>query len=84
MNFSMSRIHLILIYALILVAFTLAGMAFWNTNSEENVEQDSFQVQPIVSYPSFSRDSIRLFTLPTSLDFAGEKVPLDQPDILER
>lgn len=80
----MSRIHLILIYTLIVAAFSLAGLAFWNTNSEENIEQDFVEVQPIVPYSSFSRDSIRLFSLPTSVDFAGEKVPLDQPDVMER
>lgn len=80
----MSRIHLILIYTLLVAAFSLAGLAFWNTNSEENIEQDFVEVQPIVSYSSFSRDSIRLFSLPTSVDFAGEKVPLDQPDVMER
>lgn len=80
----MSRIHLILIYTLVVAAFSLAGLAFWNTNSEENIEQDFVEVQPIVSYSSFSRDSIRLFSLPTSVDFAGEKVPLDQPDVMER
>lgn len=80
----MSRIHLILIYTLLVAAFSLAGLAFWNTNSEENIEQDFVEVQPIVPYSSFSRDSIRLFSLPTSVDFAGEKVPLDQPDVMER
>lgn len=80
----MSRIHLILIYTLVVAAFSLAGLAFWNTNSEENIEQDFVEVQPIVPYSSFSRDSIRLFSLPTSVDFAGEKVPLDQPDVMER
>ena len=80
----MSRIHLILIYTLVVAAFSLAGLAFWNTNSEENIEQDFVEVQPIVSYSSFSRDSIRLFSLPQSVDFAGEKVPLDQPDVMER
>ncbi|AMQ55424.1 lytic transglycosylase domain-containing protein [Algoriphagus sanaruensis] len=80
----MSRIHLILIYTLVVAAFSLAGLAFWNTNSEENIEQDFVEVQPIVSYSSFSRDSIRLFSLPTSVDFAGEMVPLDQPDVMER
>lgn len=80
----MSRFHLILIYTLLVAAFSLAGLAFWNTNSEENIEQDFVEVQPIVSYSSFSRDSIRLFSLPTSVDFAGEKVPLDQPDVMER
>ena len=80
----MSRIHFILIYTLLVAAFSLAGLAFWNTNSEENIEQDFVEVQPIVSYSSFSRDSIRLFSLPTSVDFAGEKVPLDQPDVMER
>lgn len=80
----MSRIHLILIYTLVVAAFSLAGLAFWNTNSEENIEQDFVEVQPIVPYSSFSRDSIRLFSLPQSVDFAGEKVPLDQPDVMER
>lgn len=80
----MSRFHLILIYTLLVAAFSLAGLAFWNTNSEENIEQDFVEVQPIVPYSSFSRDSIRLFSLPQSVDFAGEKVPLDQPDVMER
>ena len=80
----MSRFHLILIYTLVVAAFSLAGLAFWNTNSEQNIEQDFVEVQPIVSYSSFSRDSIRLFSLPTIVDFAGEKVPLDQPDVMER
>ncbi|GMQ25657.1 lytic transglycosylase domain-containing protein [Algoriphagus sp. oki45] len=81
----MSRFHLISLYTFCVVAVFLAAMAYWSKTPEVPSLESSFQEQPLVLYPSSgSRDSIRLFDLPKELSFAGEKVPLEEPDVLER
>lgn len=82
----MRSIHLILIYVLLGIALILAGMAFWESQKQvQAISQPEFSEE---SYPSRSlslaKDSIRLFELPKELDFAGEKVPLEDGDIIER
>ena len=58
-------------------------MAYWSRTPEVPSVESTFQEQPLVLYPSSgSRDSIRLFDLPKELSFAGEKVPLEEPDDL--
>ncbi len=81
----MTRIHLFSIYFLLFVAIGLGAWALLKTPSPQ------VSVEPLTderSYPvqafTVTRDSIRLFDLPKELDFAGEKVPLEKGDILER
>lgn len=82
----MPKIHLALIYILLVSALTLAALAYWRVPSASPVPAAPFIASETLTVPpqlNF-RDSIRLFDLPKELDFAGEKVPLDRGDILER
>ncbi len=83
----MRAIHLILIYVLLGIALVLGGMAFWKSQNQDQVtNQPEFPI--LEAYPtpplSMARDSIRLFDLPKEVTFAGEKVPLEEQDVLER
>lgn len=49
-------------------------------NFEVQMDERSYPVQGF----TVTRDSIRLFDIPKELDFAGEKVPLENGDIFER
>ncbi len=82
----MSKIHLALIYFLLAICLTLSALAYWRVPSDSPVATPQFiAAEPLSVPPQLNfRDSIRLFELPKELDFAGEKVPLDREDILER
>ncbi|MDN3669013.1 transglycosylase SLT domain-containing protein [Echinicola jeungdonensis] len=77
----MRKYHLIFIYGLIAIQFVLLFILIAQKNGYgglgqkfQNQEGGRISVRPDVS----------LFPLPENLEFAGEEVPLDQPDILER
>lgn len=81
----MSRNHLFSIYFLLLVAIGLGTWALLKSPNPQValtplVDERSYPVQAF----TVTRDSIRLFDLPKDLDFAGEKVPLEKGDIMER
>lgn len=82
----MRSIHLILIYVLLGFALVLGGIAFWKSpNRAQVINQPEFGMAAYPNRPlSMARDSIRLFDLPEEVTFAGEKVPLHEPDVLER
>jgi membrane-bound lytic murein transglycosylase D len=81
----MSRIHLFLIYFLLLISI---GLGAWAILKSPRSSDDSQTLMDERSYPvqafTITRDSIRLFDIPKELDFAGEKVPLEKGDIFER
>lgn len=81
----MSRIHLFLIYFLLLISI---GLGAWAILKSPRSSEDSQTLMDERSYPvqafTITRDSIRLFDMPKELDFAGEKVPLEKGDIFER
>ena len=73
----MTKVHLTLIYALLVLSLSLALFAVFSEN----------QMGAKLGLISFSReqkDSVALFDLPEELSFAGEKVPLEQGDVVER
>ena len=73
----MTKVHLTLIYALLVLCLSLALFAIFSEN----------QMGAKLGLTSFSReqkDSVALFDLPAELSFAGEKVPLEQGDVVER
>lgn len=73
----MTKVHLTLIYALLVLSLSLALFAVFSEN----------QMGAKLGLTSFSReqkDSVALFDLPEELSFAGEKVPLEQGDVVER
>lgn len=73
----MTKVHLTLIYALLVLSLSLALFAVFSEN----------QMGAKLGLTSFSReqkDSVALFDLPAELSFAGEKVPLEQGDVVER
>jgi len=81
-----ARVHLITLYALV---FALAGVIFYsNSNSlpqasrEIVVKNEHGGQEQVYTVPDFLR--VQLFDLPHSVQFAGEVVPVEQPDILER
>jgi membrane-bound lytic murein transglycosylase D len=72
-----TKVHLTLIYALLVLSLSLALFAVFSEN----------QMGAKLGLTSFSReqkDSVALFDLPAELSFAGEKVPLEQGDVVER
>lgn len=80
----MQKIHLVIIYALLGCCLILAGYSVWKSNLQSASEEIFSEDQVLPSRPNPSRDSVRLFDIPTELDFAGEKVPLGTIDVLER
>jgi hypothetical protein len=80
----MSRIHLSLLYLLVIICL---GLSIFNlTKSEKTVE-----TAPIIATEQLMntargslRDSVRIFDLPEELSFAGESVPIAIPDVRER
>jgi membrane-bound lytic murein transglycosylase D len=80
----MSKIHLISLYSLLLCCLCVSGFAFWKSTQYTPVSDVFLPEQPPITQLSLARDSVRLFNLPKELTFAGEKVPLENGDILER
>jgi len=81
----MQKSHLILLYALVLSSLMLAGYSFWKTHTKPIQSEVGFAQEQIEDIKSFRRgDTVRVFELPSQLDFAGERVPLEQGDVLER
>jgi len=81
----MSKLHLYLVYSLLVLSLILAGLSFLKSaEGKSEIEQVQAIPDPFYSGSSFSLDSLRIFELPKDLDFAGERVPLEQLDILER
>lgn len=73
----MTKVHLTLIYVLLFLCLSLSLFAVFSEN----------QMGGKLGLTSFSReqkDSVALFELPAELSFAGEKVPLEQADVVER
>ncbi|UZD21337.1 transglycosylase SLT domain-containing protein [Algoriphagus halophytocola] len=75
-----------LLYFLVFVALGMSAYALWK--SPETAEQslpETADVALLKTMPNPGKDdSLRLFDLPEELTFAGEKVPLDVPDVKER
>jgi len=80
----MGKIHLIFIYTLLACCLILAGYSAWISSSEATSNDFIQEEKILISRPNPSRDSVRLFDIPSKLDFAGEKVPLEVGDVLER
>jgi membrane-bound lytic murein transglycosylase D len=80
----MSKIHFIAIYILLSFSLIMAVFAVWKSQQPIAEEKVYLAEPPPITQLSFSRDSIRLFDLPKELTFAGEKVPLEEPEIMER
>jgi membrane-bound lytic murein transglycosylase D len=80
----MSKSHFIAIYILLSLSLTLAVFAVWKSHQPAEEEKVYLSEPPPITQLSFTRDSIRLFDLPKELTFAGEKVPLEDPEIMER
>lgn len=81
----MSKYHLATLYCLLFASIGMATYAIFKTpNSPNPISNFIAGVGMLESMPRPSRDSLRLFDLPTELTFAGEKVPLEIPDVKER
>lgn len=74
-----------MIYFLLVISIGLGAWAIMKSpNSQGNFEvQMDERSYPVQGF-TVTRDSIRLFDIPKELDFAGEKVPLENGDIFER
>jgi len=75
----MSKVHLLLLYTLLGLSLALAIFATINSTNRIFDGQLDFS-----SSPRGGKDSVALFDLPAELSFAGEKVPLEQEDVVER
>lgn len=79
----MNRFHFNALYGLIAICMAMLGYLLW--------KQSHPSVQPSTGFPISSQgfspiplDSVRIFPIPENLTFAGEPVPLEHQDILER
>lgn len=75
----MSKVHLTLIYALLALSLGLGIFVAINPNERVFAGKLNF-----LSSPRGAKDTVALFDLPAELSFAGEPVPLDKGDVLER
>ncbi len=75
----MSKVHLTLIYALLALSLGLGIFVAINPNERMIAGKLNF-----LSSPRGAKDTVALFDLPAELSFAGEPVPLDKGDVLER
>ncbi|MEN2282895.1 lytic transglycosylase domain-containing protein [Algoriphagus sp. SE2] len=81
----MSKYNLLTLYFLLFVSIGMASYAIFKTpNSINPISNSIAGVGMLESMPRPSRDSLMLFDLPAELSFAGEKVPLEIPDVKER
>lgn len=81
----MSKYHLVTLYFLLFVCLGMGSYAIFKTpNSSNPISNSIAGVGMLESMPRPSRDSLMLFDIPTDLTFAGEKVPLEIPDVKER
>ncbi|WP_296698110.1 lytic transglycosylase domain-containing protein [Algoriphagus sp.] len=81
----MSKYNLLTLYFLLFVCIGMASYAIFKTpNSPNSISNSIAGVGMLESMPRPSRDSLMLFDLPNELTFAGEKVPLEIPDVKER
>jgi membrane-bound lytic murein transglycosylase D len=81
----MRNSHLFIFYILLFSSLSLAGYAVWKIHQTPEKSAGSFPKEQIEALKSINHgDSIRIFELPDQLDFAGERVPLEEGDVLER
>ena len=79
----MQKTHFAILYFLITGCLTLTLFTFLRTNPTEPIPNSTEEVFFNTTKGSF-RDSVMIFKLPETLDFAGESVPLAIPDVRER
>ncbi len=82
----MNKVHLLIIYLLLSVCLFFLATIYLQKPPEQTLVpvEEIAPEQLIQSMPRPSRDSVKLFDFPLKLDFAGEEVPLEVPDIRER
>lgn len=81
----MSKANTIAIYALLIISLGLAAYAAFKPADSTITTFNPLASEGVLkSMPRPSRDSLMLFDLPAELTFAGEKVPLEIPDVMER
>lgn len=80
----MNKLHPPVLYTLVLICITLVIYSLFRAPKETLITPEPAGVQMLQTMPMQSRDSVRLFDLPSSLTFAGEKVPLEIEDVRER
>ncbi len=82
----LTKNHLIILYVLLAVLFAIVLLPkFTDSNQEaagEEVIVESASGDQIKII--FPEPKVRLFSIPEEANFAGEKVPLDEPDLIER
>ncbi|WP_035464454.1 lytic transglycosylase domain-containing protein [Algoriphagus vanfongensis] len=80
----MQKSHLFLLYGLVGLCL-IAIVLLWNksTPAEPSVATTP-PVLGAVGLPTLPPDSVRIFEIPATLEFAGEKVPLEIQDVYER
>ncbi len=74
----MTKVHLTLIYVLLSLCLSLSLFAVLS------MRQNIGEKFGFTSFARGQKDSVALFELPSKLSFAGEKVPLEQADVVER
>lgn len=82
---SLQKLHIPILYFLVLAIG--AALIYFNFVKEAATQEIVFinehsGEKTTVTIPEYTR--VKLFDLPEKINFAGEAVPLDQPDIVER
>lgn len=78
----MQKNHAYILYGLVLICLVLVGVMWQKiTPKEPEIEPP---VLGAMGLPTLPPDSVRIFEIPSTLEFAGEKVPLEIQDVYER
>lgn len=72
------QIILLILFGMVVVS----AIGSWYSGGNRNVEEKEMVVAPIEDTTKF--ESARFVSLPSKLDFAGEAMPLSNPDVWER
>lgn len=78
----MLKNHAYILYGLILICLVLVGVIWQKITPKE--PEIAPPVLGAVGLPTLPPDSVRIFEIPSILEFAGEKVPLEIQDVYER
>ncbi len=79
----MNRFHLNAVYGLIAICLAMLAYLLWKQSSPSTPTNSGFPISS-QGFSPIPLDSVRIFPIPEKLTFAGEPVPLDHQDILER
>ena len=81
----MKKKHTYNLYFLVALQFVIIGYLLYQTKEEKpQLKVNDGEAAELREGKARSIPRVRIFDLPDKPEFAGEKVPIDQPDVFER